>query len=188
MLGDAAAEQAGIVPGTAASPPHERCCRQSRCSRAAPSAKPPALHSLACAAGRLTPRISLLPDALLLEIGSCLRLFGGVERIVAMARDDARAQQFTVATAVAPTPLGAYWLAGYAQPSCDTKPDAGRHSPLCLDRTTLHRWLDHLPVDVLPKKAATALARFGLRRLARRPPAAFIRAGAARPAPRYCTC
>ena len=165
MLGDAAAEQAGIVPGTgvAAARALLPAITLLACS---PEREATALHSLACAAGRLTPRISLMPDALLLEIGSCLRLFGGVERIVAMARDDARAQQFTIATAVAPTPLGAYWLAGYAQPSCDTKPDAGHHSPLCLDRATLHRWLDHLPVDVLPKKAATALSRFGLRRLA----------------------
>ena len=42
-----------------------------------------ALESLACWAGRFTPTISLAPpDVLLLEIGGCLRLFGGTKVIV----------------------------------------------------------------------------------------------------------
>src|SRR5574343_185654 len=42
-----------------------------------------ALESLACWAGRFTPTISLaLPDILLLEIGGCLRLFGGAPAII----------------------------------------------------------------------------------------------------------
>lgn len=46
-----------------------------------------ALHSLACWAGCLTPRISLTADTLLLEIGSCLRLFGGLENLLAVAKE-----------------------------------------------------------------------------------------------------
>ena len=42
-----------------------------------------ALSRLACWAGRFTPTLSLAPPAgLLLEIGGCLRLFGGAEAIV----------------------------------------------------------------------------------------------------------
>ena len=42
-----------------------------------------ALESLACWAGRFTPTVSLAPPAgLLLEIGGCLRLFGGAAAIV----------------------------------------------------------------------------------------------------------
>ncbi|MGM3125381.1 hypothetical protein, partial [Bacillus cereus group sp. BC257] len=41
------------------------------------------LENLACWAGRFTPCVSLAqPNELLLEIGGCLRLFGGIEPIV----------------------------------------------------------------------------------------------------------
>ncbi|MFT3849999.1 MAG: DNA polymerase Y family protein [Propionivibrio sp.] len=166
VLGDAAAEKAGVRPGTGIAATRSLLPAITLLARS-PEREAAALHALACAAGRLTPRISLLPDALLLEIGSCLRLFGGVDRLVAAARADVEAQQFTVATAVAPTPLGAYWLAGCHQSARGQT--ATPHSslvPLCLDRASLQRWLDHLPVNVLPEKVATALARFGLRRLA----------------------
>ena len=164
VIGDAAATQAGISPGTGAAAARALLPAITLLARS-PEREAAALHSLACSAGRLTPRISLMADALLLEIGSCLRLFGGVERIVAMARNDATAQHFSVATAVAPTPLGAYWLADFDTTTGSTKADNGQ-IPLCLDHATLQRWLDHLPVDVLSPKAATALTRFGLHRLA----------------------
>jgi len=71
-----------------------------------------ALLSLACCAGRFTPTVSVLPPAtLLLEIGGCLRLFGSAEAIVAAARAACATQLYSTLPAVAPTPLGAYWLA-----------------------------------------------------------------------------
>lgn len=194
VLGDAAAERAGVCPGTGVAAARSLLPAITLLARS-PEREAAALHALACAAGRLTPRISLLPDALLLEIGSCLRLFGGVERLVAAARADVEAQQFTVATAVAPTPLGAYWLACYdrtvgnlagetkarkakqitsgEKTATDARPNLGL---FCLDRASLPSWLDRLPVDVLPEKSAATLARFGLRRLAdvRRLPAAAL--------------
>ena len=75
-----------------------------------PAREEAALHTLACWAGSLTPKISLTPDALLLEVGSCLRLFGGLARIAETAIDGIRAQGFSVEVAAAPTPLGAHWL------------------------------------------------------------------------------
>lgn len=71
-----------------------------------------ALADLACAAGRFTPAVSLAPpDSLLLEIGGCLRLFGGVERIVEAVRAACGDQGWSTEWAVAPTPLAACWLA-----------------------------------------------------------------------------
>jgi len=71
-----------------------------------------ALDNLACWAGRFTPTISLQPpDMLLLEIGGCLRLFGGSEAIIAAVLAGCAEQLYSVRWAAAPTPLGARWLA-----------------------------------------------------------------------------
>lgn len=123
-----------------------------------------AIQALACWAGGLTPRISLTPDTLLLEIGSCLRLFGGLENLVNAAKEGVQTQGFTVELAVAPTPMGAQWLA--------LTGTAAR----CLDGPTLCQYLDVLPIGILPAKAAASLARFGARTLAdvRRLPSAAL--------------
>lgn len=71
-----------------------------------------ALENLACWAGRFTPTVSLAPPAgLLLEIGGCRRLFGGASAIVEAVLAGCAAQDYSVAWAAAPTPLGARWLA-----------------------------------------------------------------------------
>ena len=71
-----------------------------------------ALTHLACWAGRFTPTVSLSPPAgLLLEIGGCLRLFGGVAVIVEAVLNGCAEQGYSTRWAVAPSPLGARWLA-----------------------------------------------------------------------------
>jgi protein ImuB len=71
-----------------------------------------ALMHLACWAGRFTPTVSLSPQAgLLLEIGGCLRLFGGVAVIVEAVLNGCAEQGYSTRWAVAPSPLGARWLA-----------------------------------------------------------------------------
>ncbi len=153
LLGDEAARRAGIengigmaaaralAPGVALLPRH-------------PERENAALRTLACWAGCLTPRISLTPDTLLLEIGGCLRLFGGPEKLLVAAIAGMQGQGFTVCHAVAPTPLGAEWLARTGTGAC------------CVDGDSLRRHLDALPVSVLSDKTATALMRFGMRTLA----------------------
>ena len=153
LLGDEAARRAGIengigmaaaralAPGVTLLPRH-------------PERENAALRTLACWAGCLTPRISLTPDTLLLEIGGCLRLFGGPEKLLAAAIAGMQGQGFTVCHAVAPTPLGAEWLARTGTGAC------------CVDGDSLRRHLDALPVSVLSDKTATALMRFGMRTLA----------------------
>ena len=108
-----------------------------------------ALQTLACWAGRFTPHVSLTPDTLLLEIGSCLRLFGGLRQLVGTVDEAAQALDFTLALAAAPTPLAAQWLAQQGEPV------------FCTALSRLPRHLDRLPVTVLPRKAAQALQRFG---------------------------
>jgi protein ImuB len=71
-----------------------------------------ALDRLANWGGRFTPTVNLSsPAMLLLEIGGCQRLFGGVEPIVAGALSGCEKQGYSVQWSVAPTPLGASWLA-----------------------------------------------------------------------------
>ena len=89
----------GLVPGL---PVFERhIVRETR-----------ALENLACWAGRFTPTLSLVaPAGLLLEIGGCLRLFGGVDAIVEAVIAGCAEQAYSTHWSVAPTPLGARWLA-----------------------------------------------------------------------------
>ena len=115
-----------------------------------------ALESLACWAGSFTPQVSLAPPAtLLLEIGGCLRLFGGAPALVAAALSACREQGYTPTWAAAQTPQGATWLAW------------GAGGVICADRAALHAALAALPCS-LPAWPAEVLARlhsFGLSRL-----------------------
>jgi protein ImuB len=111
QVGDAEAVAAGVCAGQKLSTAlglqpglsvFERCEARERL----------ALDSLACWAGRFTPTICLAsPETLLLEIGGCLRLFGGAEAIIAAALAGCAEQSYSTRWALAPTPLGACWLA-----------------------------------------------------------------------------
>ncbi|NTV71762.1 MAG: DNA polymerase Y family protein [Azonexaceae bacterium] len=115
-----------------------------------------ALDSLACWAGCFTPTISLVsPDTLLLEIGGCLRLFGGVEAIVTAVLAGCAEQAYSSGWAVAPTPLGANWLA---------RAGAARIYP---EPAVMQAALADLPCAIpgWPDEAANRLESFGLRQL-----------------------
>jgi protein ImuB len=115
-----------------------------------------ALDSLACWAGRFTPTISPLPpDSLLLEIGGCLRLFGGAEAIVAAVLAGCAEQSYSTCWAVAPTPLGANWLARAGAAQIHTEP------------ATMQAALADFPCAVpgWPDEVTNRLESFGLRQL-----------------------
>ena len=152
LLCDAAARQAGIERGTGVAAARMLAPDITLLARN-PAREAAALQALACWAGGFTPRVSLAPDTLLLEIGSCLRLFGGLEKLVSAAQAGVQAQGFSVALAAAPTPMGAQWLAWIGT------------AALCRDGDQLRQHLERLPIGVLPAKAVTALARFGVRTL-----------------------
>lgn len=153
VLCDAAARHAGVEKGTGVAAARMLAPAITLIARNVPR-EAATLHNLACWAGCLTPRISLTADTLLLEIGACVRLFGGLENLLAMAKEGVESQNFTLELAVAPTPMGALWLA-----------QAGM-AVSCLDLDTMRRHLERLPVTWLPAKAAAALAGFGARTMA----------------------
>jgi protein ImuB len=162
LLGDETAQGSGVVSGIGVAAARALSPGIVLLARDRPR-EDAAMRALACWAGCLTPRINVLADTLLLEAAACLRLFGGLEKLHAAALAGVAAQGFSVASAVAPTPLGAEWLARL------------RPGTRCTDTDALRRCLDDLPVAVLPDSAA-ALTRFGARTLgeARRLPAAAL--------------
>ncbi len=126
------------------------------------------LHGLACWAGRFTPTLSILPSAtLLLEIGGCLRLFGGAQQIVEQALAGCAEQSFTVTWAAGPTPLGALWLA------------RAKASRVHHELADLQKALAALPCGVAgwPEQTLARLDAFGLKLLGdlRQQPAAGLR-------------
>lgn len=121
-----------------------------------PAARDDYWSSLACWAGRYTPRVNLAADALRLEIGASLRLFGGLDALLTRLRADLAAMEVAGARlAVAATPLAALWLARAAD------------GTVCADLEATRRALAAVPLAVLG--LAPPLARrvegFGLRRL-----------------------
>lgn len=108
----------------------------------APSPSTPELERIACWAGNFSPRVSLAPPrGLLLEVGGCLRLFGGREALVAQAAAGLAAQGVQARLALAATPQAALWLAEGDAASLDAL------SPAAIS---------------LPAGTAERLARFGL--------------------------
>jgi protein ImuB len=91
-----------------------------------PEREADALAEIATWAGRFSPRISLSPpDAVLLEISACLRLFGGAARIEHALRAGLAELGFDARTACAPTPLAARWFArAGASADAESRPPA----------------------------------------------------------------
>lgn len=162
---DAAADAAGVATGMSlaaarAMAPTLNVVTRNMAREAA------ALAALACWSGSFTPTISLvLPrqegvaSALLLEVGACLRLFGGIERIVAAVSAGVAAQGYSLRLAVAPSAQGALWLAQGAEVATEVA--------ICLDLAALSVRLADLPVTLLdlPPRAVARLGQFGMRTL-----------------------
>jgi protein ImuB len=115
-----------------------------------------ALEGLALWAEQFTPVVHLAePDALLLEIGGCLRLFEGLENLTALVREGLAGLGFTATLACAPTPTGALLLARHGLETA------------FIDLPTLRDHLARLPLDGLDAMPATlaALRDMGVRTL-----------------------
>lgn len=140
--GQRVASALGLVPGL---------CLVER----VPAREAAALFERACWAGRFTPGLSLRPAMLCLEIGACLRLFGGLERLRQAVLDAVTEQGWQVRWAIAPCPQAADWLAR-----------AGGEV-VCLALAEMRNRVDALPWQVLdwPAVQRARLEAFGLQRL-----------------------
>ncbi len=127
-----------------------------RCLRRDTAAEHRAHNALAAWALQFSPMVTLDPaPALLLEIGSCLAYFGGLERLRQQVDAGLIDLGYTVQQGCAPTPLAALWLA-----------QAGRPEAVAL--AMLPETLGQLSFTGLPLAAEqiASLRRLGLQTLA----------------------
>ncbi len=150
---DAAAAAAGITPGMALnsalalSPSLRVQARDARRENVL-------LEAVAVIAGSFTPRVNLEPpDGVLLEVRGSLRLFGGVRRLHALARERLQSIGIEPRLAIAPTPLASLWFARMGEEVALRRPGelASRLGPLPL---ACARW---------PERHLHALATMGVR-------------------------
>lgn len=152
---NAAAVARGVRPGMAVSAA-QALVDQLVVRERDPQAELEALSGLATWAGRFTPAVSLQPPAgLLLEIGSCLRLHHGLDRLLDQILAGLEAMGYVAVHACAPTPQGAWLLAR-----------AGTGA-VVRDATQLQQSLAALPLRLLDQPAATLvdLANLGAHNL-----------------------
>jgi protein ImuB len=112
-----------------------------------------ALEHIAAWATQYTPMVSLVPPcAMVLEIGGSLALFAGLENLLTRLKASLKALGYEACLGIAPTPLGATWLAR-----------AGAGEPVT-DSRKLRTRLQPLPIQVLnlPSEVFAKLAGLGL--------------------------
>ncbi len=150
-----AARRQGVWPGMALSAARALAIELMVQTRN-PRLEAEALDGIATWALQFTPELSPAPpEAVLLEIGGCLKLFGGLARLLERVRIGLLDLGLEAIPAVAPTPTGAHILAR-----------AGLELQVA-DLASLRRHLAALPLDALDQPAETldALARLGLQTL-----------------------
>jgi protein ImuB len=154
---DREAQTAGVRPGMRLSSALGLAPALTACEPA-PRREAAALAALACWAGGFSPQVSLAPpDEMLLEIGGCLRLFGGLAALLRQVDEGCAAQGYSYRLGLAPTPLAAQWFA-----RAGVAPDASQGA---VSGKALRAQLDPLPVGVLglDPRQRQRLAVLGLR-------------------------
>ena len=132
-----------------------------------------ALDAFACFAGNITPHVCVEPPAaLLLEVGGCLRFFGGLRAILGRLFDAGDERGLSVVAGIAPTPRAALWL---ARGQVDVLPADAPHAAridgalaaCALSIEAIPGLIGHLPIAVAgcSDDVAARLAGFGLRTL-----------------------
>jgi len=150
----ASAGQLGVESGMALTAAYALCPHLESEQRDE-AAEQACLVRLADWAGRYTSMVSLEPQALLLEVGASLTLFGGLEAIRARIKKDLQRHCHDTSMAFAPTPQAALLLARCGADTAVTEPQA------------LRAVLGRLSLEALPvtTKQAALFARLGLRLL-----------------------
>ena len=155
LLPDAAALRQGLRPGMALSAARALVPDLLALPRDT-ALESSTLEGLALWAGQFSPMCSLAPpDGLLLEVGGCLRLFGGLDALLARVRAGLPALGFDAVAACAPTPGGARLLARCGLETC---------AP---DLDTLAVQVSRLPLEALEVAPAVleGLQNLGVRTL-----------------------
>ena len=106
-----------------------------------------ALEKIALSALQFTPGVSIVRDALLLDIESSLTLFGGLGKLCNALKQNLRQLGYRAAFGVAPTPLAAEILARAKARGLDAR--------ACMDPAGLEDRLRPLPSCLLPWDEAT---------------------------------
>ena len=112
------------------------------------------LQAVAHAALAFSPMVCLSPPAgVLLEVGTTLRYFGGIDALMQRLDNTLAPLGHRVHRARAPTAQGAAWLSQW------------RDGVVCADLPALHQTLDKVPMDVLDstKACLDTLVGMGLR-------------------------
>ncbi len=139
VAANAAARSLGVAPGMALAA--AQALAPGLASRLRdPAGEGAALERLAAWAQQFTPAVSLSPpDTLLLEIGGCLRLFGGLGRLLAQLKLGLAELGFSASCAGAPTPRAAELLVWGGQEVFVQRPAAlpALLRPLALDGLAL---------------------------------------------------
>src|SRR5438105_4975621 len=122
-----------------------------------PTAEASALAQIATWTLRFTPQVSLAPpDAIVLEIGASLRLFGGLSPLIARIRNGVEAQGYETRIGIAPTPTAALLLARTSQ----TEPVRNvRELPRALAPLPLE--LLDIDAEIVAMLAAAGVTTFG---------------------------
>ncbi len=130
-------------------------CPELETERRDMAAEQACLSDLADRAGEYSSMVSLEPQALLLEIGASLKLFGGLQTLRRRMERELREQPHAMDIAIAPTPQAALLLARCGIESCVD------------ESTALRAVLGNLPLASLPvtDKQAALLGKMGLRKL-----------------------
>ncbi len=146
------------------------------------AAETESLLGIAAWAAQFTPSVALeFPDALLLEVSGSLKLFGGLEKIIAALREGLLELGFAATLGHAPTARAASWLARTVAPQANGKqvPAPVVQSPVVqspvvqsplqspieqVTPETLQATISPLPVSLLRGKAdlPEALANLGI--------------------------
>lgn len=122
-----------------------------------------ALETMACWAGGFSPQVSLAPpDEVLLEIGGCVRLFGGLPALLRQVEAGCAAQGFVYQLGLAATPLAAQWFA-----RAGVAPDTREGAQTTAGMMRLGEQLAALTVQILDldDRQQQRLAVLGLRRI-----------------------
>jgi protein ImuB len=111
VCASAAARRLGVLPGLSASAALVLGDALRLRSRDLPAERA-ALEALAAWAGQFSSLVHIVtPQALVIEVGGSLRLFGGLEALLAALELGLAELGYRARLAVAPTPLAATWLA-----------------------------------------------------------------------------